>query len=731
MFIPLCVLISLIVCDIGGAFEVPTIVRSPFLNEWTASDRVSQFSSGGSFTWTGLISVDNVTYVWWGDTLDSVAHKKTNLFDVQVTPTRTIYIMQAGLVNLNVTAFSPIEPTDLLRQSLPFAYLSLSLTLTATTEIDTNVSIYTYIDGDWTGNIEGVTSTGEVWRTVYLGDNVYHHCQFLNTTSTPEFGDQLNGGLTNVVYGMSLNTPGHITQCSGSSDCYDQWLATGRLYECNSSMSNPTVSAPGVLSPSGNQVLTLLWTLGMMRDPAITYTTPNGASQHRSPYFKSQYSNISSIVAFVLKDFDNATKRADDLVSLSTRAVMGSTELAISNGSDGNFNTSDVKLFMMDIGTSDRVNPISTLYAAFPFFLYVNPMYLGYLLEPLFEYQSSPQYPLPYAAVDVGLQYPNATGDNQPHNQGLDESGNMLIMSLAHARAANDTTLLVAYYDLLKSWTEFIATYALTPPQGNASPNSTTTLVQSTNLALKGVLSIQAMSEISHMLGQMDDSKRYSERASNDARVWSTVALASDKSHVLSNYGDSDSHWALIYNLYADRLLGMDLVNDSVYDLQSTYLKNMTYGTKSPFYGVPMDDTSDVGDAAWTMFTAAVVTDSIVRDVLLTALWTRLNATGSGPNLYNTTTGTSVSNNGEMGPANGAAFALLALTIPGLSVAASNSGNGNGSNSLSSQPHSLVGPVVGGVLGCRTFCASSHWLLLPEASSTTRDATIQFEPIRQ
>lgn len=56
-----------------------------------------------------------------------------------------------------------------------------------------------------------------------------------------------------------------------------------------------------------------------------------------------------------------------------------------------------------NISLLSRVNPVDTLYTAFPFFVTVNPAWLGQLLEPLLEYQSSIQYELPYAALDIGM----------------------------------------------------------------------------------------------------------------------------------------------------------------------------------------------------------------------------------------------------------------------------------------------------------------------------------------
>lgn len=45
---------------------------------------------------------------------------------------------------------------------------------------------------------------------------------------------------------------------------------------------------------------------------------------------------------------------------------------------------------------------MEVLYASFPFFLYLNASYAGYLLSPLLEYQDSPQWSQPYAARDLG-----------------------------------------------------------------------------------------------------------------------------------------------------------------------------------------------------------------------------------------------------------------------------------------------------------------------------------------
>ena len=51
------------------------------------------------------------------------------------------------------------------------------------------------------------------------------------------------------------------------------------------------------------------------------------------------------------------------------------------------------------------MNAVDVIYAAMPGFITLWPDLIGYLLTPLLEFQSSPEYTLPYAAQDVGTLF--------------------------------------------------------------------------------------------------------------------------------------------------------------------------------------------------------------------------------------------------------------------------------------------------------------------------------------
>ena len=72
------------------------------------------------------------------------------------------------------------------------------------------------------------------------------------------------------------------------------------------------------------------------------------------------------------------------------------------------------------VQTSSSINPVTVLYAAFPAYLYLNPNIGAWLLRPLLLSQSSSSYPQMYAAPDLGGAYPNATGNSNAHNMGIE-----------------------------------------------------------------------------------------------------------------------------------------------------------------------------------------------------------------------------------------------------------------------------------------------------------------------
>ena len=116
-------------------------------------------------------------------------------------------------------------------------------------------------------------------------------------------------------------------------------------------------------------------------------------------------------------------------------------------------------------GPTQSINTVDTMFAAFPALLYLNPELGGGLLRPLLEYMDSSAFSLNYAAKNIGSAYPNATADgiNTGHDYGVEESANMIIMTLAYSQRSGNGTFISKHYTLLREWAQYLMNNTLTP----------------------------------------------------------------------------------------------------------------------------------------------------------------------------------------------------------------------------------------------------------------------------
>ncbi|KAF8885611.1 hypothetical protein BD779DRAFT_664820 [Infundibulicybe gibba] len=401
----------------------------------------------------------------------------------------------------------------------------------------------------------------------------------------------------------------------------------------------------------------------------------------------------------IASDASSISQDYSDLVSLSVRQTMGGIDITTSKGSDGQWNASDIMIFMKSVGdASRRVNPTELMFAAFPAYLYLNASWAGFLLRSSLQQQAATIPASAYAIPNLGSTYPSAPGNTSIASTealAIESSGDMIIMALAHAQLSGDGSLISSYYSLLKDWANYLAANALNQTNFITADGQT-----NPNLAIKGTIGIRAMGEISQIVGQVDDASRFKDQASTMLQDLESRAILS--SHIISTYGQSTS-WGLIYNLFSDRLLKLDFINQSIYSDQTAF-----YATQIPAggqFGIAYDsNVPNQVKSHWTMLTAATTTDNGTRDDLVSSIHSRawsINSTMEFPTDYNAVSGAVIGTGGRSSPAQGAMFAFLALDLSKQTVQAPapNIGGAGGSNPTStsnSKPN--VGAIAGGTL---------------------------------
>ncbi|KAH8111930.1 DUF1793-domain-containing protein [Phellopilus nigrolimitatus] len=661
----------------------PLAVKSPYVNVWAPQGNgPAELSQAWPRVWADLsiigwyasVRVDGTAYMLLGaqgTPLLSSANQTT----VQLTPTRTSYILNAGPVTVNATFLSPIEATDLVRQSLPFSYFYLSVQSSDGQSHD--VQLYSDVSGEW---ITGDSNLQANWTANGDSNIVYLQMQLASPNAYQEIDSRPQDA---TLYYSMKNSNGVSWQIGPANDIRS-FFANGTGLNEKSDTAFHAVNNPfdtlGIAVNLGNITAAtdlVVYAVGVVRDPVIRYTNAKVQIEQRSAYYWSQFSDIQDVIENVLDDFDNALGAAvaldaqilgdggkissnyADLLALATRQAMSAFEYTLVKNSSGTFNMSDVKAFMKDMGSVGSGGP-------------------------------SAQYQNPYAAQDLGSGFPNAPGNFQEHHQEIEQSANMLIMSLAHAQFSGDGTLLGQHYDLLNSWASFLVSNSMAPGDETTSSSDGISATNQTNLALKGILGISAMAKISGFAGRSDDQTHYQSISTQYAQQWTSLASASG--HLASSYGSASS--GIMYNLFADKLLQLNLINSSVYNLQTSYCETQASANS---YGIPW---TAVRVLDWTMFAAATVTDTSVRDSLISLL--HAYASPNFENLpfavmYNPTTGHQIG--GINSPAQGAMFAPLSLNVATKPVSFTGPTESNTATTSTSKGGKKTGLIAGTTVG--------------------------------
>ncbi|KAF8992673.1 hypothetical protein BDQ17DRAFT_1432228 [Cyathus striatus] len=667
--------------------SMPMFVKTPYLNAWlpyinaTAPGTVSPvFYFNWNLGYTGLIRVDGQTYRWMGSAgSDNIPPAETVV--QYISPTRTVLVMNAGTVQMNVTWLSPIEPDDWIKQSFPFTYYYIDI---ATSDgMAHDIQLYTDITGEW---VAKDTSTVINWDTGETDTIVYHQVKAQSQQAMKEI-DSMAADVTIYLAAVkAFNSSWQI----GANHSIPQASFTSNGTLDNSKNTDfraidtgyPALSFSYDLSLITSTNTSVVWALGAVRDPTIYYGTLTNPQLRSAPYW-SKASSISDSMNDFISDFPNAITRADaldnkimsdglmissdyaDLLALCLRQAMAGFEITISKDNNGNWNETDVKTFMKDSGTTSRVNAVDRVYASFPTLLYLNASLAGTVLNPILEMQADFGG---YSSVgDLGPSFPAALGNTTSDiSQTITYNGDMLFMLAAHAKKSGDTSLILIHYDMLKRWADFLVSSCLYPGSKYTTSNGANYGVEypnMSNLALQGIVGIHAMSAIAEILGKMDDMKMYSGNASTYLAKWQTLAFYGD--HLITAY-QSPLSWSLMYNLYGAKMIGLD-VDQGILDAQSQYYQ--LQASSAPQFGFPWTSEGAFVRSYWNFLTAATTTNTASRDVLIGQIHKRLFWNGTidfpFPSTYDKNSGASNGfPGGRAGPTLGAAFAHLALNVP-------------------------------------------------------------------
>ncbi|KAI0472179.1 DUF1793-domain-containing protein [Xylariaceae sp. FL0804] len=732
---------------------LPLLVRNPYLSVWLPKARESPWEQwpilwyGKTVGFAVMASVPETKTVYPllgrpHDFLEKHHHSYHVSFPryegatFDASTTNLTYTIDNSDVKIILSFLSPITPTSTLRQSLPAAYM------TCYVEGSTDVGLFVDINGEWAS---GVRENEIQWDFQHTGlktsetDNILKRWSITRRQQQllTEFQDHAEWGTVHFSAPVGVaHQSGEIRRVirrfaeHGSLDNAVDDAYRG-IFEEEPIFAFSKLFKLGNTSTTSNESSqdSVLFTFALTQNPVVQFASARGLTMMR-PLWASWF-NEDSMLNYHYRDFKTAAYLAQnysdqlakdayasgsqdyqDIAALSARQVLGATQFS---------GTPDAPIiFLKEISSNGNFQTIDVIFPAFPFFLYTNPQWLAYLLEPLLEHQMSGQYPNDYSMHDLGTHFPNATG----HPDGLDEympveeCGDMLIMALAMVNALKedvrppsaqgvlpetaalesgperwpqwmnaygiDRTLgevgtsgheaavewASSSYKLWKQWTGYLIRESLIPQHQLSTDDFAGPLANQTNLALKGIIGIKAMSEIALLVGNDDEAEQLSSLADEYMEKWQGFGLSHDRTHAKLAYSWYGS-WTTLYNMFADALLcfrvptsnssstssslgssriwGSEQASlggestatiktqaflpDEVYQMQSDW-----YHAVVQKYGLPLDSRHLYTKSDWEFFAAAVASRQVRTEMLQhVATWVNESA-ADGPltDLYDT-----------------------------------------------------------------------------------------------
>ena len=165
----------------------------------------------------------------------------------------------------------------------------------------------------------------------------------------------------------------------------------------------------------------------------------------------------------------------------------------------------------------------------------------------------------------------------------VEESGNSILMAYSYYKFSGNQAFIQQHYALLQQFASYLIEYSLLPGLQVSTDDFAGALVNQTNLAIKGIVGIQAMSFVSTIANDSFGFQNYSKTAITFYAEWEDYAIDPSGTHTILAY-QWRSTYSLLYNIYPDMLLDLNLIPNSLYDMQSAY-----YPTHSQIFGIPLD----------------------------------------------------------------------------------------------------------------------------------------------
>ena len=580
---------------------LPLIANDPYFSVWMPSDTLNGAESihwaGEPKPLIGFIQIDGTDYAYLGKT----GKLRMKTISVEVTPTRTISVLEAGGISLTVTFWTPALPDDLDVLSTPITLVDYAVKATDGKEHEVklilNVSSALCYDGIVPPPMTGDVFTRDGLKMAYIGQKQQKILCHSGDHITIDWGYLYLAAEANQEVSSGGNLHWNCSAWVGAEPVRTHVLLG---YDDIASINYYGVPCKAWHARNGE-------------------TIPDALSSFHARY-DELYAACEALDKAVL---DEAEEKGGEeyakICAAAWRHTFAAHKLIASPAGE-------MVLLSKENDSNGCIGTADVSYPSIPLFLRYNPELVNALARGILEFAEMPVWEYDFAPHDIG-RYPYATGQvyaakgfpngqvNPPYylypagcevyamrsQMPVEESGNLLIMlaSAQHFGAGKD--LAAAHRATLDKWVQYLLTYGEDPGEQLCTDDFAGHLAHNVNLAAKAIVGVACYGRLIGDESYLDKAKGMAER------LIARIGKDGNTPLSLEGYG-----WSQKYNLLWDKVLGLGLLPDSFYAAETA-----SYLPRLNTYGLPLDSRADYTKSDWECWTAAMADNMEHRKALL------------------------------------------------------------------------------------------------------------------
>ncbi|RYY30426.1 MAG: DUF4965 domain-containing protein, partial [Sphingobacteriaceae bacterium] len=529
---------------------------------------------------------------------DQVKAETANQTNVDVNATQTIYSFTCGKIDLTLTFTSPLLLSDLELISRPVSYISYKVAANdgnphevqvyfgACTDLAVNVPAQPVTTQQYAANNLSILKAGTIAQPVLQkkGDNL-----------------RIDWGCMYVAVPQAYNSKQYVTNAADAMGSFVKNAVSSTQEEGKQLFLNTVIPVGKVGSTPKEQFVML----GYDDLDAIQYFGKNLKAWWRLDPAKT----IEKELALAATDYKSILKKCADFnTSMHKTAVAAGGEnyaklcdlayrQSISAHKLVKSPQGEILFLSKENFSNGCINTVDVTYPSAPLYLAYNPKLMEGMLSGIFYFSESGKYTKPFAAHDIGT-YPLANGQVYGEDMPVEESGNMLILTAAIAKAEGNANFAKKHWKTLTTWANYLNEAGFDPANQLCTDDFAGHLARNANLSVKAIVGIACYASLAEQLGYKDIAQKYRSSAKTMVSKWMELADAGD--HYALTFNDKNT-WSEKYNMVWDKVLGLNLFPKAVYDKEIKF-----YLTKQNEFGLPLDSRKSYSKSDWILWTAGL-----------------------------------------------------------------------------------------------------------------------------